>query len=109
MQDAVNAIVGLSQTTAAVGQIYNIGSQEEVSILELAQRVKARAGSESDIRFVPYEQAYETGFEDFRRRVPSISKIQSMIEWEPTTQLDETIDQIIHYYREKMNDGGNLT
>ncbi len=107
--DVVEAIYGLSESPAAIGQVINIGSQEEVSILELANRVKTRAGSSSDIVFIPYEQAYETGFEDFRRRVPSISKIQSMIEWEPTTQLDETIDQIIHYYREKMNDGGNIT
>ncbi len=107
--DVIEAIYALSETPAAVGQVINIGSQEEVSILELARRVKARAGSASEIVFVPYEQAYDTGFEDFRRRVPSISKVQSMIEWEPTTQLDETIDQIIHYYREKMNDGGNFT
>jgi len=105
----VEAIYGLSESPAAIGQVINIGSQEEISILELAQRVKTRAGSTSEIVFVPYDQAYESGFEDFRRRVPSISKIQSMIEWEPTTQLDETIDQIIHYYREKMNDGGNFT
>jgi UDP-glucose 4-epimerase len=109
VQDAVNALVGLSHTAAAVGQVFNIGSQEEVSILELAQRVKARAGSESEIRFVPYEQAYETGFEDFRRRVPNIAKIQSAIAWQPSTTLNETIDQIIHNYREKTNDGGNHT
>lgn len=107
--DVIEAIYGLSESPAAIGQVVNIGSQEEVSILELARRVKQRAGSTSEIVFVPYEQAYESGFEDFRRRVPSISKIQSMIEWEPTTRLDETIDQIIHYYREKMNDGGNFT
>ncbi len=107
--DVVEAIYGLSETPAAIGQVVNIGSQEEVSILQLAQRVKQRAGSESEIVFVPYDEAYGSGFEDFRRRVPSISKVQSMIEWEPITQLDDTIDQIIHYYREKMNDGGNLT
>ncbi len=107
--DVIEAIYTLSESPAAIGQVINIGSQEEVSILQLAQRVKERAGSTSDIVFVPYSEAYDSGFEDFRRRVPSISKIQSMIEWEPTTRLDETIDQIIHYYREKMNDGGNLT
>lgn len=107
--DVIEAIYTLSESPAAIGQVINIGSQEEVSILQLAQRVKERAGSESEIVFVPYSEAYDSGFEDFRRRVPSISKIQSMIEWEPTTRLDETIDQIIHYYREKMNDGGNLT
>lgn len=109
VHDAVEAIYGLSQMPSAVGQVFNVGSREEVSILELAKRVKARAGSESEIRLIPYTEAYEAGFEDFRRRVPNIAKIQSMIEWEPTTTLDETIDQIIHYYREKMNDGGNHT
>lgn len=109
VQDAVTAIIGLSQAADAAGQIFNIGSQEEVSILELAQRVKARAGSESDIRFVPYDQAYETGFEDFRRRLPNVAKIQAAIAWQPTTTLNETIDQIIHDYREKTNDGGNHT
>ena len=107
--DVIEAIYQLSESPAAIGQVINIGSQEEVSILGLAQRVKERAGSTSEIVFVPYSEAYDSGFEDFRRRVPSISKIQAMIEWEPTTRLDETIDQIIHYYREKMNDGGNLT
>ena len=71
--DVIEAIYALSETPAAVGQVINIGSQEEVSILELARRVKARAESVSEIVFVPYEQAYDTGFEDFRRRVPSIS------------------------------------
>jgi UDP-glucose 4-epimerase len=103
--NVVDAIYRLSESPAAVGQVVNIGSQEEVSILELARRVKARTGSDSEIVFVPYEEAYDSGFEDFRRRVPSISKIQSMIGWEPTTRLDETIDQIIHYYREKINNG----
>lgn len=100
VRDVVVAIHGLSKSPAAIGQLFNIGSQEEVTILELAERVKTRAKSQSDIRFVPYEQAYETGFEDFRRRVPNIDKIKATIEWEPTTPLDETIDQIIHYYRE---------
>jgi UDP-glucose 4-epimerase len=69
--------------------------------------VCARAKSSSDIQFIPYEQAYEAGFEDFRRRVPSLSKIQAAIEWEPTTPLDETIDQIIHYYQEESRHGGD--
>ncbi|MEZ4669000.1 MAG: GDP-mannose 4,6-dehydratase [Anaerolineae bacterium] len=109
VHDAVHAIVGLSRTANTAGQVYNIGSQEEVSILELAERVKARAASQSEIRFIPYDQAYEAGFEDFRRRVPNIAKIQAAMEWRPTTSLNETIDQIIHYYREQINDGGDHT
>lgn len=103
--DVVEAIQGLAESPKAVGEVINIGSSEEVSILQLAERVRQRANSTSEIRLVPYEEAYETGFEDFRRRVPSIEKIQQMIEWMPTTTLDETIDQIIAYYREEKANG----
>jgi UDP-glucose 4-epimerase len=99
--DVIEAIYDLAQTPAAVGQVFNIGSTEEITIMDLAKRVRQRANSQSDITLVPYEQAYEAGFEDFRRRVPSLDKIQHMIEWQPTTTLDDTIDQIIHYYRER--------
>jgi UDP-glucose 4-epimerase len=105
--DVVQAIHSLAESPAAIGGVFNIGSQEEVSILELAERVRKRANSNSEIQFVPYEQAYEAGFEDFRRRVPSLEKIQAVIEWEPTTPLDETIDQIIAYYQEDGKHGGN--
>lgn len=105
VNDVVEAIQLLAESPAAVGGVFNIGSNEEVTIYELAQRVKARAGSASEIRLVPYEEAYETGFEDFRRRVPSLEKIRQTVEWEPTTSLDQTIDQIIAYYREDMEHG----
>lgn len=101
VRDVVEAIYELSQSPAAVGHVFNIGSDEEVTIMELAQRVRQRAHSQSEITLVPYEQAYEAGFEDFRRRVPSLDKIQQVIEWQPTTRLDETIDQIIAYYKER--------
>jgi UDP-glucose 4-epimerase len=107
VSDVVEAIHGLAESPAAVGEVFNIGSQEEVSILELAERVRARANSSSDIQFIPYEQAYEAGFEDFRRRVPSLEKIQAVIEWTPTTPLDVTIDQIIGYYQEESRHGGD--
>jgi UDP-glucose 4-epimerase len=101
--DVVAAIHHLSESPEAVGQVFNIGSSEEVSIMELAQRVRQRAGSQSVIEMVPYEEAYETGFEDFRRRIPSLDKIRRTLEWEPTIPLDTTIDQIIAYYREETN------
>ncbi|MBI5668365.1 MAG: GDP-mannose 4,6-dehydratase [Chloroflexi bacterium] len=107
VRDVVEAVFALSQSPAAVGQVFNIGSQEEVTILELAQRVKRRAGSGSDIRFIPYDEAYEAGFEDFRRRVPSLEKIRAAVEWEPTTPLDQTIDEIVAYYREETSNGRN--
>ena len=101
--DVVGALAGLTEAPQAIGQVFNIGSTEEITIQALAERVCQRAGSRSEIRLIPYEQAYETGFEDFRRRVPSIDKIQAALEWKPTITLDQTIDQIIAYEREQMN------
>ncbi len=103
VRDVTQAIHELAETPAAVGQVFNIGSTEEISIMELAQRVRQQVGSQSEIRLIPYEEAYETGFEDFRRRVPSLDKIKQVVEWEPTTALDDTIDQIIAYQKENMS------
>ena len=97
------AIQGLAESADTVGELYNIGSDEEISIMQLAQRIRDRAGSSSEIKLIPYEQAYaQPGFEDFRRRVPCIDKIRQAIGWQPSTLLDDTIDQIIGYFqREK--------
>ncbi len=101
VRDVVDAIYRLAHTPEAVGQVFNIGSDEEVTIMELAQRVCGRVNSPSDIALVPYDEAYEAGFEDFRRRVPSTDKLRQLTGWTPTTTLDETIDQIVAYYREQ--------
>ncbi len=101
--DVVRAIHTLSKTPAALGQVFNIGSNEEVTIMKLAERVRQRANSQSEIVLIPYEQAYEPGFEDFRRRVPNLEKIKQTIGWQPTTSLDTTIDQIIAYFQEISN------
>jgi UDP-glucose 4-epimerase len=99
--DIVDAIYRLSENDNAIGELFNIGNNQEITILELAQMVKERTGSKSEIQIIPYDEAYKTpGFEDFRRRVPSIDKIGRVIGWEPTTGLPQTIDQIIEYYRE---------
>lgn len=98
--DVVDAISKLSTAPDAEGQVFNIGSDEEISILGLAERVRDRADSASEIQTIPYDQAYEPGFEDFRRRVPSLDKIKRVIDWKPTTSLDTTIDQIVAYIRE---------
>jgi UDP-glucose 4-epimerase len=103
VNDVVRAIRDLADTPKAIGEVFNIGSQEEITIGGLAARVRERAGSQSEIRHIPYEEAYETGFEDFRRRVPNIDKIHAAVEWEPGISLDDTIDQIIAYQREQMN------
>lgn len=105
VKDVVVAIHQLSEAPNAIGEVFNIGSNHEISILELAQRVKARANSSSEIRLIPYEEAYEAGFEDFRRRVPSLEKIRGAIEWEPTVPLDDTIDQIIAHIQEELTHG----
>jgi UDP-glucose 4-epimerase len=99
VHDVVDAIVRLGQSHEVTGQVFNIGSDEEVTIHELAQRVKTRTGSDSEIVFLSYEEAYEAGFEDMRRRVPDITKIKKAVGWKPTTPLDVTIDQIIDYLR----------
>ena len=100
VNDAVEALIGLAQSPNAVGQVFNVGSTEEISIVELARKVVQYAmgsstGNGDDIVFVPYEQAFEAGFEDMRRRVPSIAKIRQCIGWEPKYTLDETLRDVI--------------
>ncbi|GIL14518.1 MAG: UDP-glucose 4-epimerase [Chloroflexota bacterium] len=107
VRDVVAAVHALAEAPQAIGQVFNIGSQEEISILALAERIRTRAGSRSDIQFVPYDDAYEAGFEDFRRRVPGLDKIRAAIEWQPAITLDQTIDEIVTYYREEMKNGRN--
>lgn len=101
VRDVVDALYKLAQEPSAVGQVFNIGSTEEISIKGLAERVITRTKSASVIQYIPYDQAYEKGFEDFVRRVPNIAKIMGTIEWKPTTLLDETIDQIIEYMQKE--------
>lgn len=101
--DVVGAIQALAERDATVGELYNIGSDDEISIMDLARRIRDRADSASEIQLVPYDQAYaQPGFEDFRRRVPSIEKIGAAIGWRPSTPLDDTIDQIIAHIQVEM-------
>jgi len=96
VSDCVDALVGLLQCPQAEGEIVNIGSPHEISILDLAEKVKSIVGSSSPIIKVPYDQAYpEGGFEDMRRRVPCICKISRLIGWSPTTSLDDMIARTI--------------
>ena len=97
--DVVEALIKLAQEPRAVGEVFNIGNVGEVSILELAQKVKAMTGSSSTIQMVPYDEAYEAGFEDMPRRVPDISKIRSLIGYEPQLDLDQIIDSVIEHIR----------
>jgi UDP-glucose 4-epimerase len=93
--DVVGALLGLLDNPAAVGGVFNVGSREEVTILELAQRIVARAGSRSPIRLIPYDDAYPSGFEDMQRRVPSTDRIQALTGWQPTRTLDEILAEAI--------------
>ena len=97
--DVVRALAALPNQPRAVGQVYNIGSTEEVSIIELARRVKELTESRSELRLVPYDQAYAKGFEDMRRRVPSIDKIYQLMGWRPTKSLDEILRLTIEFQR----------
>lgn len=104
--DAVNAIYRLSTIDEAIGEVFNIGSTEEISIYQLAEQVKQQAQSASEIQIISYEEAYQSNdFEDFRRRVPSVDKIGRVVGWEPTTPLTQTIDQIIAYYSGEQKNG----
>jgi UDP-glucose 4-epimerase len=101
--DAVSALTRLMVYPAAVGQVFNIGNPEEVTILELAERIKAATGSPSRIVKIPYDQAYEAGFEDMPRRVPDLSKIHAAIGYAPQVGLDEIISRVVSSMRASMN------
>jgi UDP-glucose 4-epimerase len=97
--DVVDALVKLAEHPGAVGEVLNIGNDhEEISILELAQRVKERTGSKSPIEMIPYDKAYEEGFEDMPRRVPDLTKIRTMLGYEPRVHLDEILDKVAEYF-----------
>jgi UDP-glucose 4-epimerase len=101
--DAVRAIIDLSQHPKAVGDVFNIGSEHEVTILELAEMVKEITKSSSEIVFVPYDKAYEEGFEDMGRRVPDLTKIQDLIGYKQTVNLPNIIGQVAEYYTHNKN------
>ncbi len=97
--DVVECLMKLINEPKAVGQVFNIGNKEEVTILKLAEIVKSLAGSSSPIEFIPYDKAYEEGFEDMPRRVPDLTKIRQLVGYEPKVQLNEIITKVIHYFR----------
>jgi UDP-glucose 4-epimerase len=100
--DVVGALVKLMDHPAAVGQVFNIGSNEEVTIAELAEIVKTAAGSQSEIVYVPYSEAYEEGFEDMPRRVPDVGKVRELIGFRPTLKLEEIVKRIIDFHRRRL-------
>lgn len=99
VSDVVGAVARLAEHPGATGQVFNIGTTEEVTVLELARLVLAKTGSRSELQFVPYEDAYAPGFEDLRRRVPCLDKITNLIGYAPRCTLDETLQKVIDYER----------
>jgi UDP-glucose 4-epimerase len=99
VSDVVGALIKLADHPAAVGEVFNVGNDhEEVTMLDLAKRVKERTRSRSEIELVPYDKAYEEGFEDMPRRVPDISKVRALVGYEPQVHLDEILDRVAAFF-----------
>jgi UDP-glucose 4-epimerase len=99
VRDVVGALVDLMQRGDVYGEVFNIGGAEEISMHSLAERVKALAGSDSEIVTIPYEEAYEPGFQDMLRRVPKVDKIRDRLGWDATISLDEILRDVIEHHR----------
>jgi UDP-glucose 4-epimerase len=100
--DVVDALKRLPFTPAAAGKVVNVGSQEEVSIRELAERIKARTHSQSEIRTISYDAAYGPGFDDMMRRVPDLTRVNQLIDWKPRHDLNAIIDQVTDYVKKEL-------
>ena len=101
--DVVDCLLRLVKEPKAVGGVFNIGNKQEVTILALAEKVKAATGSSSNIVLVPYDEAYEAGFEDMPRRVPDLTKVKGLVGYEPKVQLDEIIRDVVAHFRTHGN------
>jgi UDP-glucose 4-epimerase len=104
VRDTVEGLIRLMDKDCAVGEVVNVGNTEEISIEELAQAVKQRTESSSPVVYVPYDQAYEPGFEDMMRRVPSVDKLYALTGFRPNTPLSEIIDRVAAYFLKRSED-----
>lgn len=102
VHDAVSAIVALSEQDRVSGRAFNVGNPQPITILALAERIVRRAGSTSRITFVPYEEAYEEGFEELGQRTPDITALRAVIDWEPCRSLDQALDDVIRFERAEL-------
>ena len=102
VDDAVGAIIKVADHREANGEVFNVGSQQEITILDLARRIKDLTASDSKIVFIPYEEAYEEGFEDMMRRVPDLTRINRLIGYKPKVQLDEILRSVIEDVRSRL-------
>ena len=103
--DTVEGLIRVLDTEETVGDVFNIGSQNEISIRGLAEMVVELAGSPSGVTFVPYEQAYEPGFEDMERRLPDLDKVAAVTGWRPTRTLHDIVRDVIDYERQRLRPG----
>lgn len=101
VSDVVGALMRLAAEKSAIGQVFNIGNTEEVSIEDLAKKIREKTGSSSEIVYIPYDKAYEAGFEDMPRRVPDLTKIRALIGYEPQVTLDGILNRVIASLREE--------
>ena len=102
VSDVIEGLTKVIETPACFGQVVNIGNAEEVTIKQLAEKAIALTGSKSEIKYIPYEEAYGEGFEDMRRRVPSLEKAKRLIGYQPTRTLDEIINDVAEQFREEL-------
>lgn len=100
--DVIKGVMGLIEQEKAIGEIFNIGNDEEISIARLAERVISLTGSQAGVSFTPYEEAYAPGFEDMQRRVPSIDKIGQFTGYEPTYSLNDILERVIRYEKGQL-------
>jgi nucleoside-diphosphate-sugar epimerase len=101
VSDTVEALIGLLDSEKAIGEVFNVGSQNEISVRALAELVIEMTGSSSSLRYVPYSEAYEPGFEDMERRLPDINKIHGVTGWAPTFSLRETLNDVIEFEKQR--------
>jgi len=99
VRDVVGALMALMQSDDTIGDVFNVGGIQEISILDLAKKIIEKAGSNSDINLIPYEDAFEKDFEDMQRRVPGVEKIKNHVGWQPETDLDTILEKVVEYAR----------
>lgn len=106
VKDSVEGLLRLSDSDETTGRVFNVGNNEEVTMMELARRVKAAASSDSPIELIPYKDAYGAGFEDMTRRVPDLTRLKETVGFTPSRNLDSIIDDVIADQRSRLEDGG---
>jgi UDP-glucose 4-epimerase len=100
VSDVVGALIALMDAPAAEGQVFNVGNDTEITIAELARLIIAKSHSTSELKLIPFEQAYDSNFEDLARRVPDLRKLKSLTGYQPRYTIDQIIEEVVSYFRE---------